>query len=153
MSSDSEAVPARRLCVTWRKGRWSIAHETFIPAITLPRPAVFSPDEAVRRTGFWYEVRDEEGRLLYRHATVSPLAPILEGFRRDGSIVRFAHQPKEAVFFALVPDVDGKSELHIFAGGHAGGAALPAGRSPAKGAKRLAVLKIKRRKPEARHAR
>lgn len=75
------------------------------------------PDDAelVERgdAGYWVEVRDAEGRTLYRQVLATPLQHEYEVFSPEPGegIRRVAAEEPAGVFQAVVPDIEGAHEI------------------------------------------
>ena len=100
--------PVWRLRLRWSAGEgWRVEERVRVAEMTLPRSAALPatrPGQVVG--GFWFEVQDGQGDLLYRGRTPHPAEPSVEVFGRDG---RPHREPKAAAdeleVEILVPEV------------------------------------------------
>jgi hypothetical protein len=67
-------------------------------------PQVGPPPEAGKHGGFWVEVRDPDGRVLFHRLLHVPLADSVETYSPDGSIERVERVPQKSTFEVLIPD-------------------------------------------------
>lgn len=128
--------PVRRITLRWRDGEWHRMREIHVPSMTLPTSTVLPADSPEGVAGFWYEVRDATGALLYRRAVESPF----EGYEivgRDGSLRRGEPVPEPEVDL-LVPDLQPGLEIHLWSDHRA------PGEKPARGARLVAKLPLRR---------
>lgn len=106
--------PVRRLRVVWRDGEWNVVKEVRVPSMTLPRSAGLPRVEAGRGlSGFWYELRDASGDVLYRRILESPFNAV-EVFEEDGTVHREGSTTREVMVDVLVPDLEGATEVALF---------------------------------------
>jgi hypothetical protein len=73
--------------------------------------------ERARLEGSWLELRDGEGRTLYRRVLHEPIAFSVEvpGDEADGSLARRTVEDPRGTFFVIVPELKGAREVVLFA--------------------------------------
>jgi len=78
-------------------------------------PAVTTPPQA-GQPGYWFEVRDAEGRLLYHRVLDDPLQHSLEVFSDDpqSSIQRVPNPNRRGEFQLVTPDVPNAAIFILF---------------------------------------
>ncbi|MCB0667234.1 MAG: hypothetical protein KDC80_15510 [Saprospiraceae bacterium] len=101
----------RRLRLQWEKGDWKVIKETVIPRMTLPRSARL-PQKNV--SGFWYELIDKNGNLIYRCCRPNPFEASHEFFESDGSMTRKEKKVESFVLDILVPDQKSMAKLDFY---------------------------------------
>jgi hypothetical protein len=71
------------------------------------------------QTGFSYELKDLEGRILYRRIIENPVSAYREVFSNDpdNSIIRQKVSEPRGTFVLLVPDIQGARSIVLFGGG------------------------------------
>ncbi len=106
--------PVRRLTVAWREGQWSIEHETRIERMTLPRSAELPRPGPRGIGGFWWEVVDEKGGVIYRRIGKNPFTAGKELVSREGVLVHTGGSGEDALFDVLFPDLPQVAELHFY---------------------------------------
>jgi len=104
-----------------RSIRLTIEYEgTDVRLVSQRRVAMLAPAPPPRLTarpderGFWVELQDDTGELLYRQTLHAPIADSLEVPGADG--VSLARVPRERVagrFCVVVPDVPGAQALSL----------------------------------------
>ena len=67
-------------------------------------PMIGQHPEPGRSGGFWMELRDGRGRVLFHRLLHAPLADSVEVHSPDGKIQRVFGQPGDRTFEVLVPD-------------------------------------------------
>jgi hypothetical protein len=67
-------------------------------------PSVGERPQAGKHSGFWIELRDANGRVLFHELLHSPLGDSVEVHSPDGKIQRVFGAVKENTFEALLPD-------------------------------------------------
>jgi hypothetical protein len=95
------------------------------------------------QSGFWFELRDAAGRLLFHRALHNPIRTDVEVFSSDPSrsIARVPVAEPEGRFELLVPDVPGAQSLVLY-----GSPAEPAF-APAKELLRVDVAELRKAPP------
>jgi hypothetical protein len=80
-------------------------------------PPSVTPTPGKGQSGYWFEVRDAAGNLLFHRVLHSPIRVDVEVFADDGgqSITRIPIAKPEGQFEALVPDLPG-AESFVFYG-------------------------------------
>jgi len=96
------------------------------------------------QSGFWFELRDAAGKLLFHRALHNPIRADVEVFSSDASrsIARVPVAAPEGRFELLVPDVPGAQSLVLY-----GSPAEPAF-APAKELLRVDVAELRKLRPE-----
>ncbi len=103
-------LQVRRIRLLYSDGKWSTVANFVIDRKTLPQGHAV-PKDGTR--GFWYELRDRRGKLLYARKVSNPFEPSLELFEPDGTISRVEMVRKTIYVELLVPDLPAASELRI----------------------------------------
>lgn len=98
----------RRVRLRYAKKKWETVADFIIDRKTLPQ-AHAKPDG-----GFWYELRDQKGNLLYARKVANPFNPSLELFEAGGSMSRVQLDREEAFVELLIPDLPEAAEIRIF---------------------------------------
>jgi len=101
----------RRLRLLYSKNKWETIADIILDSKTLRSSTDVPPSTG---HGFWYELRDRRGRLLYRGKSPNPFEPSLEVFEPDGSIHRVPLKRKEVCIELLIPDLPEGIQLQIF---------------------------------------
>lgn len=78
-------------------------------------PAIGEIPEAGKHGGYWMELRDENGRVLFHRLLHNPLGDSVEVHSPDGKIERIYGDVKENVFEVLLPD-DSSARTIAFVG-------------------------------------
>lgn len=99
-----------RIRLLYSDGQWSTVTSFVIDRKTLPQGHVI-PKEG--RRGFWYELRDRRGKLLYSRKVVNPFDPSHELFEPDGTITRVEMVRKTVYVELLVPDLPAAIEVRV----------------------------------------
>ena len=100
----SNPPQALRLTFSYQGGRTTLLGVEHVAAI-VPAPAIAAPEAG--QTGYWFEVRDATGTLLYHRALHSPIRIDTEAFSQDprASITRVPLDNATGRFTVLIPDV------------------------------------------------
>jgi hypothetical protein len=77
-------------------------------------PSVTARPEQGTSSGFWFEVQDENGRVLFHRLLHDPLRMAVEVYYPDGKIQRVTGPPTEGEFEVLVPDIPGAATIVLF---------------------------------------
>lgn len=101
----------RRLRLRWAGNQWETLADITLDRKTLRQSSVLPSGH---RGGFWYELRDARGGLLYWAQASNPFAPSVELFEPDGSIQRVPIRREEAFIEVLIPDLPEAAQLQIF---------------------------------------
>ncbi|MDJ0797661.1 MAG: hypothetical protein QNJ51_12740 [Calothrix sp. MO_167.B12] len=101
----------RRLRLRYSNNEWETVANIILDRKTLRHSAELPSGT---RSGFWYELRDRSGKLLYRGKSANPFEPSLELFEPDGSIRRVPLKRKEVYVELLIPDLPESERLSIF---------------------------------------
>lgn len=100
----SGSVPAVRLRLRWREGRWELAGAIRVgPMFVLPT-AKLPKSPTGKYTGFWIEIVDEREKTLYRRVLQDPTEPSIEIFDK-GRPRRVPSQRSTAFLDLPVPDL------------------------------------------------
>jgi hypothetical protein len=132
--------------VVWRKGKWSVEGEVYIPSMTLVASDDL-PESDRGLSGFWWEAVDRQGQVIYRHMVADPFSGRMEVFDKDARIKRVQHRMHEEVTFdILIPDLPEIAELHFFSNTKPGEEhTMTGGEHPMKRtAERIATLDIRK---------
>ena len=106
--------PVARVRVRREGNDWSVDQIVRVPSMTLPA-SVDLPDPRGRSlAGFWFELRNGKGEVLYRRALYGPAEPGLEVPGDDGQPHRVTVDRPEVIYELLVPDLDDGRELQLF---------------------------------------
>ena len=106
--------PVLRVRVRREGNDWSVDQIVRVPSMTLPA-SVDLPDPRGRSlAGFWFELRDGKGEVLYRRALHGPAEPGLEVPGDDGQPHRVTVDRPDVIYEFLVPDLDDGRELQLF---------------------------------------
>ncbi len=84
--------------------------------VAMKVPAVVTPTPARHSSGFWFEIRNAKGALLYHRPVHDPIQTDIEVFsdRPEQSITRIPVAKPEGEFTLLVPDLAGAHSFHFF---------------------------------------
>jgi len=100
----------RRIRLMFSEGKWSTVANFVINRKTLPQGHAV-PKEGGR--GFWYELRDSRGRILYSRKVANPFQPSLELFDPGDRITRVDLIRKTVYVELLLPDLPAATEFRI----------------------------------------
>lgn len=104
---DPEIKPYRKcLRLTFRAAEGAVQLVSHERLEMICPPSVGVRPEAGKNSGFWMEVRDASGRVLFHRLLHSPLADFVEVYSPDGTIRREFKPVKESVFEVILPDDD-----------------------------------------------
>jgi hypothetical protein len=112
--------PVRRLLVRFGPRGPKVVGDVRVAEMTIPRSVDLPLVEAGRTaSGFWWELRDAEGGVLYRQSVAQPLRHSHEQFEVDGSIRRVDPAERggrhgaehEVELEILVPDLPEAAEV------------------------------------------
>jgi len=75
--------------------------------VAMIAPAAATPPAASDRTGYWFELRDKDGKLLYYRPLHDPMRESLEVFGDEPGqpIYRVANPKRKGEFDVLLPDL------------------------------------------------
>jgi hypothetical protein len=76
-------------------------------------PSVVERPEAGKHGGFWMELRDANGKVLFHRLLHSPLANSVEVHSPDGKITREFADVAQGVFEVLLPDHDAADSIAL----------------------------------------
>jgi len=109
----SNPPQALRLTMTYEGTQIRIAGSERIAMIV---PATIATPPEPRQTGYWFEIRDDAGRIVYHRPLHQPIVIDAEAFSPDPkqSITRVPSARREGQFTVLIPDIpDARTfELH-----------------------------------------
>ena len=110
----SRPVPAFRLRLVWEEGTWSLRRLLAIGPLRLP-PSDLLPKipEGVGRSGFWIELLDAEGSVLFRRTMADPTEQSVEVFDK-GKPRRLPNRRPRALLDLPVPALPGVAALRIW---------------------------------------
>jgi len=77
-------------------------------------PAVGEAPEAGKHGGFWVELRDEDGRVLFHRALIPPAGNTVEVHSPDGTIRHEYAPSRESTFEVLVPDYGDAASIVLY---------------------------------------
>lgn len=135
--------PVMRLRVQYRDGRWRVVQRVEVAEMTVPGSQELLRVRPHRRlAGFWFEVVDAQGEVLYRHG-LRPPVPGVEVFEPGGAISRASIEGgiEGYTIDVLVPDLPRVKDVRLFYEGpevprvkekEAVGAAAPVGIFPVR---------------------
>lgn len=72
----------------------------------IPPPAIGERPEAGKHGGYWLELRDAGGRVLFHRVLDNPLGNSVEVHSPDGKIERRFGEVTDGIFEVLLPDED-----------------------------------------------
>ena len=87
-----------------------------IQSIDIIPPPSDPLDYPANQPGFWYELKDLQGRTLYRRIIQNPVNPYREVFSNDpyNSIIRQKVSEPQGTFVLLVPNIPGARSVFLF---------------------------------------
>jgi hypothetical protein len=113
-----------RVTIAYDGERLSVQSVQRVAMIT---PPAVTPPPREGAAGFWFEVRDANGQLLFHRVLHDPMPQDLESFSEDGQTITRHPRPRErGTFEVLVPDVPGAQSFALW------GAVTPPGLAPAR---------------------
>lgn len=77
-------------------------------------PSVTAQPERGKSSGFWFEVLDAKGNVLFYRLLRDPLRTAVEVFTADGSFRRITGPPNEGEFEVVVPDIPEAAAIVLF---------------------------------------
>jgi len=119
---DQIPVPsgALRLTLTYRDGNVALQDTMYLAKRLPPSDDLPEGGPEGELSGFWYELQEREGEVLYREITSNPILatwiePVEEKSTDDGAIRRLTAIPQTKTFATLVPYFRGvETELVLF---------------------------------------
>lgn len=113
MKSNSGSV--RRIRVLWKEGEFKILKSIYISRMTLPSSQPLPKlEEDQQIMGFWFEVNDTSGNLLYRRLMHDPLLQRVEIANEDGTFTNIPTSPREVIFEILIPENKENATLSLY---------------------------------------
>jgi hypothetical protein len=108
----AQQVPRRslRVTLTWDGKALAVRHITKV-AMMAPASEATPPKQGA--VGFWVELHDRKGRLLYCRVLRNPIATHVEVFSPN-EIERIPVAPAPTEFDVIVPDYDEAGELVVW---------------------------------------
>lgn len=112
MTDRDDQVPAAsgalRLTLQYRDGKMTLEDSMFLAKRLPPSDPLPEGGPEGELSGFWYELQDREGRVLYREITSNPILdtwiePVEGETRSNGAIRRLVAIPESKTFATLVP--------------------------------------------------
>lgn len=107
---DQIAVPsgALRLTLSYRDGKVTLEDSMFLAKQLPPSDDLPEGGPEGELSGFWYELQDRKGRVLYREITSNPILdtwiePVEDETRSEGAFRRLVAIPESKTFATLVP--------------------------------------------------
>jgi hypothetical protein len=116
---DVASTRALRLILTYRGGDVSLEDVVFVAKRLPPSDELPEGGQEGELSGFWYELRDRAGEVLYRQIIGSPIIDAwvepAEESRSEGSVWRrIAAVPDAKTFALLVPDLSNGDSVVLF---------------------------------------
>jgi hypothetical protein len=96
--------PRKTLRLTFRVTGGDVRLESCVRLDMICPPSVGERPEAGRHCGFWMQLQDAHGRVLFHRLLHAPLGHSVEVHSPDGKIQRVFGAPADTVFEVLVPD-------------------------------------------------
>lgn len=107
--------PVRRIRIRWQDGKWAIIGEKLLERKVIPNSQSLPQTEKdLQVIGFWYEVTDTKGNLLYRRIIDDPLKQHVEISEKDGSFTNVPVKRTDITFEVLIPHVPENANLSFF---------------------------------------
>lgn len=114
-ASGNSYLPAQavRITIAYRGPELRVASRQTVAMRTLPSHELQAPD---RQSGFWFQVEDAGGRVLYRRVMQSPIRFDTETVSNDPQrpLMRVAVDEPDGVFFLLVPLLREAQTVRVF---------------------------------------
>ena len=113
--SKSNAGPVRRIRIQFSEGKWSIAKERVVSRMVVPSSQSL-PKIAGKEigSGFWFEVNNSKGELIYRNIIRDPLKEVVEVANEDGTFSQVPIGKKEIIFEVLIPEKPENAKISFF---------------------------------------
>jgi hypothetical protein len=119
----SNAVAANRVVIQFEGGNFTLLERLELRTILPPSDEL--PDSGRELSGFWYELRDSAGSLLYRRIIESPVTVRFEGpatgaggeppeDAEGATAERIESIPERTVFSLLIPAASDGDQLVLF---------------------------------------
>ena len=107
--------PVRRIRVRWQDGKWTVASERRVSKMIIPNTQSLPKVEKGQEiTGFWFEVADSKGKILYRRIINDPLRQQIEVPNIDGTFTNIPVSRRDITFEVLIPDDPENATLSFF---------------------------------------
>lgn len=116
-NTDTPQGPRRalRLIFTYKGAKAKLESQQSVEMIVPPSLATY---EDAPQSGFWFELRDAEDRVLYRRAMHDPIPAEMEAPSGDPArpFTRVAVKDPQGTFAILVPALDAAHSVRVCAG-------------------------------------
>ena len=108
------ASPVIRLRIEITEGEWKIVKKIRIPRMTLPKQPDLPALKDKLPSGFWADLMDNKGKLLYRVFKNDPLSGTKEVVGKDGKFVREPMSKDSVIFDVLIPEFKDIDKLQFY---------------------------------------
>jgi hypothetical protein len=104
-----------RVRVHWQEGKWNIFNKKLVSEMIIPEsqllPKISEDQEII---GFWFEVNDLKGNLLYRQIIDNPMKQYIEIPTDDGRFMNVPRKQNDITFEVLIPENPKNATLSFF---------------------------------------
>lgn len=106
---------ALRVTLAFEEGKFRVLESQILTKRAPASDEILDPDKDEQQSGFWIELRDANGRALYRHILHDPLQLSVEihSEDKDRPIRRETNPNPKGVLNLLLPDLPGAETLVI----------------------------------------
>ncbi len=98
----SSPTRALRLTLEYEGRTVSVVSREHLAKVTPPSHALSGYE---RHSGFWYELQDAKGQVLYRRIRDNPIRVDVEAYDPEGGPRRYPVKRPRGIFVVLVPDL------------------------------------------------